>query len=231
MCGPRVWLSDSAYRNSTSPDVSARPVNSTTLPFPNATANALQKHRLLSRLVWISTRTARNHGQISSLALNVLADPLAQPDHDDHRDAHVVSLRLALGTILSPVPPRSPPPPHHPAHHALLNEHLGHRHPALHCPHSFLPSATPDAHHPGTPLSHRSTPIPPPFSHPRGDALAPQEPTHAVPAIDTPHGHVPDVVSSARTPSGSMTPGARADFIGTLQSKSAWEALIHGSWM
>ena len=67
-------------------------------------------------------------------------------------------------------------------------------------------------------------------------------PLHA----DDPHPHIPDAVAHDGTGPisvgggipvvvpmpGNMTPGARARFVETLQSKSkSWDALIHGSWV
>ncbi|KAI9061843.1 hypothetical protein FKP32DRAFT_1677774 [Trametes sanguinea] len=64
---------------------------------------------------------------------------------------------------------------------------------------------------------------------------------HAHTIQDT-HPEAPDAVA-APTPrtaaglpasggaSGSATPGGRTNFVGALQSKSAWDALIHGSWV
>ena len=75
--------------------------------------------------------------------------------------------------------------------------------------------------------------------HGHGHAHGPQQP--AIPAaedvaahaLDAAHPHVPDALvapSAAATP-GTMTPGARAHFVETLQSKKSWDALIHGSWV
>ena len=67
-------------------------------------------------------------------------------------------------------------------------------------------------------------------------------PLHA----DDPHPYIPDAVAHDGTGPisvgggipvvvpmpGNMTPGARARFVETLQSKSkSWDALIHGSWV
>ena len=42
---------------------------------------------------------------------------------------------------------------------------------------------------------------------------------------------VPDEIAGAAVTPGNMTPGARAHFVETLQSKKSWDALVHGAWM
>ncbi|KAI0351271.1 hypothetical protein OH77DRAFT_967139 [Trametes cingulata] len=155
------------------------------------------------------------------------------PAHDDqHRD--VLSLRLALGSILSPKRP-------HPAQSSATS---GTASPALHCPHSAIPLAashSASSTHGSHAHAHGSmSATPTPHAH-RQPALPSLESTTAVHALDEAHPRAPDAVSAGTgtgtgTPvaggvSGSATPGGRANFIGTLQSKSAWDALIHGSWV
>ena len=89
------------------------------------------------------------------------------------------------------------------------------------------------------------TPTPPhAHVHAPQPTLPSVESATAVHALDDSHPRVPDAVSThghghghahslpaSGGVSGSATPGGRANFIGTLQSKSAWDALIHGSWV
>ncbi|KAF8993394.1 hypothetical protein BDZ89DRAFT_95066 [Hymenopellis radicata] len=131
-----------------------------------------------------------------------------------HPDKHREALRLALGSILSPKRPMysrstststsgtaSPFPPHH-------------------VPPPPHPSPLPDHH------AHTSS------------RLANADPNGSEHHDDHHHDH--DHSSTAfgehltvpRSPSaepGTITPN-RAKFIETLQSKSAWDALIHGSF-
>ncbi|KAH9856203.1 hypothetical protein C2E23DRAFT_810523 [Lenzites betulinus] len=150
------------------------------------------------------------------------------PAHDDHRDeAHVHSLRLALGSILSPKRP-------HPARSSTTS---GTASPAVHCPHTAIPLATSSS----TSSSHgsiHSAPTAHPVPHAHRQPALPAIESAAAHGLDDAHPRAPDAlnVPAARTPpsgsvSGSSTPGGRANFIGTLQSKSAWDALIHGSWV
>ncbi|KAI0371005.1 hypothetical protein BV20DRAFT_943199, partial [Pilatotrama ljubarskyi] len=143
---------------------------------------------------------------------------------DQHRD--VLSLRLALGSILSPKRP-------HPAQSSATS---GTASPALHCPHSAMPLATSSS----SSSSHGSLSAPSatPVPHAHRQPAMPSIESPAVHALDEAHPRAPDAMSvpSTGTPvsggaSGSATPGGRANFIGTLQSKSAWDALIHGSWV
>ncbi|KAI0641016.1 hypothetical protein C8Q79DRAFT_993938 [Trametes meyenii] len=155
------------------------------------------------------------------------------PAHDDHNDHHrdVLSLRLALGSILAPKRP-------HPAQSSATS---GTASPALHYPHTVIPLATSAS----SSSSHGSIHNAPSASsahhpHHRVQPALPTTEASAAHGLDEAHPHVPDALS-AHTPnpslppsggvSGSATPGGRANFIGTLQSKSAWDALIHGSWV
>ncbi|OSD03801.1 hypothetical protein PYCCODRAFT_200671 [Trametes coccinea BRFM310] len=149
------------------------------------------------------------------------------PAHEDHhRD--VLSLRLALGSILSPKRP-------HPAHSAAAS---GTASPALHCPHTGIPlpppSVSASSSHGSIAGTHSTTTAP-------SATTSPSPLSHAHTIQDT-HPEAPDAVA-APTPrsatglpasggaSGSATPGGRTNFVGALQSKSAWDALIHGSWV
>jgi len=172
------------------------------------------------------------------------------PDHDDHRDdhrdehrdAHVLSLRLALGSILSP---KRPP------YTRASTTTSGTASPAWHCPTSGAPLPPHGTHHAlGTPSPlfshlhhpHRPTQAP----HPRTLPATPTPPTAQAPSTRAASSPSPEPALAAPAPlpadtqvpavraseSGSATPHQqRADFIGTLQSKSAWDALIHGSWV
>ncbi|KAI0655646.1 hypothetical protein C8Q70DRAFT_936078 [Cubamyces menziesii] len=157
----------------------------------------------------------------------------SQPAHEDHhRD--VLSLRLALGSILSPKRP-------HPAQSSATS---GTASPALHCPHSAIPlgpSVSSSSAHGSIHSANSGSPAPH-TPHTPQPALPSVESATAVHALDDTHPRVPDAVSThghghahslpaSGGVSGSATPGGRANFIGTLQSKSAWDALIHGSWV
>ncbi|PIL26177.1 hypothetical protein GSI_11932 [Ganoderma sinense ZZ0214-1] len=181
--------------------------------------------------------------------------------HDDSRrgdDAHLLSLRLALGTILSPKRSQATP----------SSTTSGTVSPAMHCPHSAIPltpthsasgshptpSPNPSGAHPQHAHHHAHHHHPHHHHHhhhtQRPDNHQPAMPGAAEGAplhTDEPHPHIPDVVvhesagpigvSVGTMPvavpmPGNMTPGARARFVETLQSKSkSWDALIHGSWV
>ncbi|KAI8992812.1 hypothetical protein BD414DRAFT_286218 [Trametes punicea] len=151
------------------------------------------------------------------------------PAHEDHhRD--VLSLRLALGSILSPKRSLS----------AQSSANSGTASPALHCPHSAIPLASSGSHGSMAHPSPSATPVPHGHAQPQVLPAMPAVESTAAHALDASHPQVPDAVSTpqptASLPasggvSGSATPGGRANFIGTLQSKSAWDALIHGSWV
>ncbi|KAI0742500.1 hypothetical protein C8Q80DRAFT_1122763 [Daedaleopsis nitida] len=178
---------------------------------------------------------------------------MQQPTHDDHRghdEAHVLSLRLALGSILSPKRPQmtrssttsgtSSPATHNPYSSIPLSPSHSNSsaHPASH-PHAHPThpmSAPPHAHHPHQSHQHVAHYYPHGHSHlhtshqpvmPGGES----GPAHA---MDDSHPHIPDALA-APTPtapaSGATTPGGRAHFLDTLQSKKSWDALIHGSWV
>ncbi|KAI0334229.1 hypothetical protein GY45DRAFT_1243207, partial [Cubamyces sp. BRFM 1775] len=149
---------------------------------------------------------------------------------DHHRD--VLSLRLALGSILSPKRP-------HPAQSSATS---GTASPALHCPHSAIPLAPSVSSSSSHGSIHSAASVTPTSAHAHAQqpALPSVESATAVHALDNTHPRVPDAVSThghghglpaSGGVSGSATPGGRANFIGTLQSKSAWDALIHGSWV
>ncbi|OCH84122.1 hypothetical protein OBBRIDRAFT_799359 [Obba rivulosa] len=164
------------------------------------------------------------------------------PDHDDHRDdhrdehrdAHVVSLRLALGSILAPKRPPYTRASTTTSGTASPAWH-GHASGAALPPHALPPFGVPSPlfqhhlHHPHRPAQ---------TSHHRTDASTPAPPSapmvsRAASAPDATTGSpLPaDAQVPAAAASGSTTPHHRADFVGTLQSKSAWDALIHGSWV
>ena len=91
-------------------------------------------------------------------------------------------------------------------------------------------SSTPHPHPHPHPLSysqHRADDLP--ASSTSSPAMASIRTLHDIHTLDTTiaeHAHVPAAIHS-----GSETPGGRANFVGTLQSKSAWDALVHGSWV
>ncbi|KAH9887003.1 hypothetical protein C8Q73DRAFT_795030 [Cubamyces lactineus] len=148
-----------------------------------------------------------------------------------------------------------PPPPNLPCHRygmrkrphpAQSSATSGTASPALHCPHSAIPlgpSVSSSSAHGSIHSAASGTPTPPHAHvhvHAPQPALPSVESATAVHALDDSHPRVPDAVSThghghslpaSGGVSGSATPGGRANFIGTLQSKSAWDALIHGSWV
>ncbi|RPD52565.1 hypothetical protein L227DRAFT_39596 [Lentinus tigrinus ALCF2SS1-6] len=173
------------------------------------------------------------------------------PVHDDHRgndEAHVLSLRLALGSILSPKRPQ----------YTRSSTNSGTASPATHCPHSSIPLSPAHSNssaHPSTlapPPSHSAQPHLNgqhphyPHGHQHGHShLNPDRDVRGQPvmphtdmshALDETHPNIPDAVAApvstvASTP-GNMTPNARAHFVETLQNKTkSWDALIHGSWV
>ncbi|TBU39897.1 hypothetical protein BD309DRAFT_993453 [Dichomitus squalens] len=164
--------------------------------------------------------------------------------HDDHRrgdDAHLLSLRLALGTILSPKRPQM----------TRSNTTSGTASPSNHCPHSAIPLSPSHSNSGSHPAPSPIPPIPnPTVAHPHHAHHHPlrtehHQPHHsgneqpAMPGVETahlhpahdPHPQAPDAVAGAGAP-GNMTPGARTHFLEALQSKSkSWDAMIHGSWV
>ncbi|KAI0724815.1 hypothetical protein C8Q72DRAFT_650421 [Fomitopsis betulina] len=127
---------------------------------------------------------------------------------DDHRDAHLVSLRLALGSIVAPkrptyarttsacsTPGTATPAPH--AHHRVPSPSS-----------STLPSPSSTPGTPVLPLPSIST-----TAHP---AVAP------LPSPSPPTSVAAGAVNAVR---------ARVGLVGTLQSKSAFDALVHGAWL
>jgi len=167
------------------------------------------------------------------------------PEHSAHwTNQHRDALRLALGSILAPKRPSasrssssgtaSPAPPHTPP----VVDHLLHPHYvpsklSLSTSESTardFPSATPL---PYTPLSPDHSALPSPFPLSRTSS-------HKGPAAEL---HVtsgaPQIQSSSSSSSSTEGAGAsggsgsgtpKAKFIETLQGKSAWDALIHGSF-
>ncbi|KAI0702703.1 hypothetical protein C8Q76DRAFT_231382 [Earliella scabrosa] len=179
------------------------------------------------------------------------------PVHDDHSrahdEAHVLSLRLALGSILSPKRPQM----------TRSTTNSGTTSPAVHCPHSAIPlspshsnsSAHPASHtppvHPMSAPPHAHLPHQPHPHHPHAHVHPhqthhPHAPSHLHTSYqpgmpggesslhDDVHPHMPDAVAApipTAPSSGAVTPNSRAHFLETLQSKKSWDALIHGSWM
>ncbi|KAI0776667.1 hypothetical protein BD413DRAFT_226375 [Trametes elegans] len=139
------------------------------------------------------------------------------PAHEDHhRD--VLSLRLALGSILSPK--RTTP--------TQSSATSGTASPALHCPHAAIPitpSASSSSSHRSIHSSHTTPHVPHSHPHPAVEGSHPQLPDAAV--------STPAVAPAAASGgvSGSATPGGRTNIIGTLQSKNRWDVLVHGSWV
>jgi len=161
-------------------------------------------------------------------------------------DSHHAHLRLALGSILSPKRPHSAqsslsgtasPAPF--THYTGRASHSPPDH-SVHPPPTMTSrtqsSSSPDSSsHPPSP---HDSPRPQPISHIHaegivqevqppvpmsGDGGPPTRPPLAV--VFTNDGA--HQVESQVPPSGQRTPSGR--FIATLQSKSAWDALIHGS--
>ncbi|KAF8890774.1 hypothetical protein BD779DRAFT_1517008 [Infundibulicybe gibba] len=181
------------------------------------------------------------------------------PAHANKNVQHREALRLALGSILAPKRPYTPssrsssgtasPSPYYHNHNHTEHPHLRHLHSHLH-PH--LPSRlgrtnSSDSHSDsGTPQLTPSTSTPnsssllpsPTEEHP--PALSPHESSAAKDAHSTPppiHSPAPMLVhppvvavTEAKPDSGSGSGPPKAKFIQTLQSKSAWDALIHGSF-
>ncbi|KAI0759645.1 hypothetical protein BC629DRAFT_1597695 [Irpex lacteus] len=154
--------------------------------------------------------------------------PHTQPHgQEDPHEAHVHHLRLVLGSILAPK--RAPH-----ARPASSSSTSGTASPALHHYHH-------DSHHKSTTGEH-SLPTRAPLIRSNTDGHSPPTPPHTLPdsvmvphaahghAVPPPAASAPDLHNAgADTPPGSRQ--SKADFIGTLQSKRAWDALIHGSFV
>jgi len=169
--------------------------------------------------------------------------PLQNPNSNDSHHAH---LRLALGSILSPKRPHSAqsstsgtasPAPF--AHHFGRPSHLPPDHSLYSPPTAALrsqTSSTPDS------SSQSSSP----HGSPRQQPVSEEHANRIVQQVQSPVSITRDADCSCRPPlavvypngdehhveaqipsSGQRTPSGR--FIATLQSKSAWDALIHGS--
>ncbi|GJE92998.1 hypothetical protein PsYK624_091570 [Phanerochaete sordida] len=138
---------------------------------------------------------------------------------DEHHDAHVTSLRVLLGSILSPkraactrstATSGTASPAFLPSHPG--SPELAHARPHAHHPHA----------HAAAPSASRGTPSSPP-------ALSRAESSASIPDhVSMPrHDGVPPHAMSA-----DEHHRARADLMGSLQSKNtAWDALIHGSFV
>ncbi|KAH9942842.1 hypothetical protein B0H21DRAFT_749663 [Amylocystis lapponica] len=140
-------------------------------------------------------------------------------NHDDHRDVHIISLRLALGSIVSPV--KAPPI------HPVIDEHIRNCKP-------FPPYST------ATPT--RSPPEVNTGVHAHAPSHRSSRAPTAYPQTEAPNSEAQSPTSSAGSPGSARPPNAsgtstgnvtstRTDFIGTLRSKSAWDAMIHGSFV
>ncbi|KAH9027534.1 hypothetical protein EDB83DRAFT_1918803 [Lactarius deliciosus] len=212
-------------------------------------------------------------------------------EHDSHHDAHVLSLRLVLGSILAPKRPShpgshpvsgttspfshwhhsgastatghdTPPPPplptptlsQHQPHYQQLGQHIHQPSPSLqpHHSHNFHSHVHPQPQYHTHPHAYGPSRLS--FTHSAGstppESLSPSptpSPRLATPPLPLdhapvphPHGLEPGVVDSmtkTATATTAMVTGTdptcseRARFLATLQSKSAWDALIHGSWV
>ncbi|KAI0075179.1 hypothetical protein K474DRAFT_1446775 [Panus rudis PR-1116 ss-1] len=173
-------------------------------------------------------------------------------NHDDHREAHVMSLRLVLGSILSPkrssTPSTaatsgtaSPLPPHssvaigtsssssYPVGSPDLPTHDRHRSARMALPRTN----TAETSVPTFSKSHQHSHAPSPLSscHSTPDSSPTMSSIPIAPGTDSQARAAPPPVTATST-AVTSTGSARADFIGTLQSKkTAWDALIHGSFV
>ncbi|KAL4246722.1 hypothetical protein ABKN59_008440 [Abortiporus biennis] len=153
---------------------------------------------------------------------------------DEHHDAHVMSLRLALGSILSPKRPcssrsstatsgtASPLPTWSPSNISTVPSSSSVDY------HSSTPShrAPRSSHHSRSQMD-LTAPIPLPQSPPPASVT----PTSVVNRKKGTGVPVSSSIPNAEGETPSTSSRSRADFIGTLQSKSAWDALIHGSFV
>lgn len=142
-------------------------------------------------------------------------------------ESHHANLRLALGSILSPKRP-----------HSAQSSVSGTASPASFGPSAHRPSYSPSDHNSSSqPSSPHGSPLQHPMSNDHADAMVPEAQSLApmnrrssqaarppLTVVFNDGDHVIDCQSSS---SGERTPSGR--FIATLQSKSAWDALIHGS--
>ncbi|CAL1697737.1 unnamed protein product [Somion occarium] len=148
--------------------------------------------------------------------------------HDEHREAHVRSLRLALGSILSPKRVSST------RSSATTSGTASPLHPSV----FSTPSLSTSSEAPPTPHDrHNHRPSRAPISRAQTESNLP---VLSKPQMPSPLGSgdsSPECPSSSLPVSSSIPGGeienssSRADFIGTLQSKKAWDALIHGSFV
>ncbi|KAI0084314.1 hypothetical protein BDY19DRAFT_542643 [Irpex rosettiformis] len=150
---------------------------------------------------------------------------------DDPHEAHVHHLRLILGSILSPK--RAPY-----ARPTSSASPSGTASPALH-------HYQHDSCHKSEAGDHSPPARAPLFRSNTDSAIqghSPHSSQHALPeSVMNPHsayGHpIPPPVASApdlhnvSVDTTNVSRQARSDFIGTIQSKGAWEALIHGSFV
>ncbi|TFY73528.1 hypothetical protein EWM64_g10484 [Hericium alpestre] len=131
------------------------------------------------------------------------------PEHDHARDAHVVGLRTALGSILSPKRP--------PLSHSISQSHT----------HSG--TASPAATYTPPPVR-AGFPLPSPSLKHDSQRIASSPPDLPVPA-EHDHEHDHDHEHETENEHEHEHERERARFLATLQSKRAWDAMVHGSWM
>ncbi|KAI9454079.1 hypothetical protein F5148DRAFT_447553 [Russula earlei] len=180
------------------------------------------------------------------------ASGTASPFHHWHHPG-TVTVSVGTGPDTPPLPPPPPHPtpvgslhqPHHqlpyhhahqptPSPHAHLNSHYhGHAHPQPQShthPHAFGPSR----------LSFtRSTSSTPPESLSPSPTPSPRVATPPLTIVHAPHAYQEEP-AAGDSPATKMAAGStleaadaakRAHFLTTLQSKSAWDAMVHGSWV
>jgi hypothetical protein len=175
------------------------------------------------------------------------ASGTASPFQHWHHPASATSPGAGHDTPPVPPPPLPTPvnqghphhqsPYHHHAHqptpspHPHLNHH-GHVHPQPQShthPHAYGPSRLSFTHStsstPSESLSPSPTPSPRIATPPLTIDHSPHAYSHEHALGDSP------VTKSAAGPNSDAADPKRAHFIKTLQSKSAWDAMIHGSWV
>ncbi|VDC02217.1 unnamed protein product [Peniophora sp. CBMAI 1063] len=146
-----------------------------------------------------------------------------QPQTDAHAlherqhlpvDPHLHGLRIALGSILSPKRPGL-------SRGSSSGQNSGTASPMSH--HSHPPSG----HlHPHTLHSHSQVHTHSPLIHASDDgATSPSTTPGGTPPLNLPNSAAA-VVNDPRLPAAQ-----RANFVKTLQGKSAWDAMIHGSFV
>ncbi|KZV65253.1 hypothetical protein PENSPDRAFT_756651 [Peniophora sp. CONT] len=148
-------------------------------------------------------------------------------------DPHLHGLRIALGTILSPKRPglsrasssgynsgTSSPMNHHSHPHSGTHTPSGEQH--MHASHPHSTHLHPNASH-----SHGQVHTHSPLIHAAGDgATSPSTTPGGTPPTSMSPNSVAAVVNDPRLPASQ-----RANFVKTLQGKSAWDAMVHGSFV